>query len=250
MGLDRLEQVGFPQGRVDEDIDAKVQAAVDALIAGAPGALDTLNELAAALGEDPNFATTVTNALAAKQPLDADLTAIAALTTTPFGRSVLETGNAAALRTLAGLVIGTNVAAQSGAWAAYTPTWTAAGTAPALGDGTLTGAFVQMGKTVFFRARLVAGASTTYGTSLYRLGLPVPAITGADHPMGGSAYIANAGTAAYLGFLQTVAGGASLTIPLHSATVEGGLAGYWGATVPFTFGVGDSVLVAGSYEAA
>lgn len=45
---------------------AFVQAAIAALIDAAPGALDTLNELAAALGDDPNFATTVTNGLAAK----------------------------------------------------------------------------------------------------------------------------------------------------------------------------------------
>lgn len=48
---------------------AFVQAAIAALIASSPGALDTLNELAAALGNDPNFATTVTNALALKAPL-------------------------------------------------------------------------------------------------------------------------------------------------------------------------------------
>ena len=42
---------------------------VNALIAGAPGALNTLDELAAALGDDANFATTVTNSLAAKAPL-------------------------------------------------------------------------------------------------------------------------------------------------------------------------------------
>ncbi|MGO4917823.1 TIGR02594 family protein [Pseudogemmobacter sp. W21_MBD1_M6] len=45
---------------------AFVQAVVSGLISGAPGALDTLNELAAALGDDPNFATTVTNGLAGK----------------------------------------------------------------------------------------------------------------------------------------------------------------------------------------
>lgn len=47
---------------------AFVQAAIAALVASSPAALDTLNELAAALGNDPNFATTVTNALASKQP--------------------------------------------------------------------------------------------------------------------------------------------------------------------------------------
>jgi hypothetical protein len=42
---------------------------LDAIVAGAPGALDTLNELAAALGDNENFATTVTNSLAAKAGL-------------------------------------------------------------------------------------------------------------------------------------------------------------------------------------
>ncbi|HGE7220157.1 TPA: pyocin knob domain-containing protein [Citrobacter freundii] len=53
---------------------AFVKAALAALVASSPEALDTLNELAAALGNDPNFATTMTNALAGKQPLDTTLT--------------------------------------------------------------------------------------------------------------------------------------------------------------------------------
>lgn len=48
---------------------AFVQAAIAALINSAPGALDTLNELAAALGNDANFASTVTTALVGKAPL-------------------------------------------------------------------------------------------------------------------------------------------------------------------------------------
>lgn len=52
-------------------LDAKatpsdITSAVNALIDAAPAALDTLNELSAALGDDANFATTVTNALAGK----------------------------------------------------------------------------------------------------------------------------------------------------------------------------------------
>jgi hypothetical protein len=45
---------------------AFVAVAIGALIDSAPGAMDTLNELAAALGDDPNFASTITNALAGK----------------------------------------------------------------------------------------------------------------------------------------------------------------------------------------
>jgi hypothetical protein len=46
-----------------------VTTQINNLIAGAPGVLDTLDELAAALGDDSNFATTVTNSIAAKLPL-------------------------------------------------------------------------------------------------------------------------------------------------------------------------------------
>ncbi|WBM57460.1 phage tail protein [Enterobacter hormaechei] len=62
---------------------AFVKSALAALVGSSPAALDTLNELAAALGNDPNFATTMTNALAGKQPLDNTLTELS-------GKSVAE----------------------------------------------------------------------------------------------------------------------------------------------------------------
>jgi len=48
---------------------AYADAAAAAVVDAAPSTLDTLNELAAALGDDPNFATTVTNSIALKAPL-------------------------------------------------------------------------------------------------------------------------------------------------------------------------------------
>ncbi|HHH3224365.1 phage tail protein [Enterobacter hormaechei subsp. hoffmannii] len=51
---------------------AFVQVAIAALVDSSPGALDTLNELAKALGNDPNFATTMTNALAGKMDKSAN----------------------------------------------------------------------------------------------------------------------------------------------------------------------------------
>jgi microcystin-dependent protein len=54
------------------------KALIDALVAAAPGALDTLNELAAALGNDPNFAATTAAAIGTKAPLNSP-----ALTGTP-----------------------------------------------------------------------------------------------------------------------------------------------------------------------
>ncbi|ECD0606290.1 phage tail protein [Salmonella enterica subsp. enterica] len=72
-----------PQGTNSTQIasTAFVMAAIAALVDSSPDALNTLNELAAALGNDPNFATTMTNALAGKQPKDATLTALAELAT-------------------------------------------------------------------------------------------------------------------------------------------------------------------------
>ena len=51
------------------DIRSIADSAAAALVASAPAALDTLNELAAAIGDDANFSTTLTNSIAAKLPL-------------------------------------------------------------------------------------------------------------------------------------------------------------------------------------
>ncbi|WP_318356296.1 phage tail protein [Enterobacter sp.] len=58
---------------------AFVKSAIAALVASSPAALDTLSELASALGNDPNFATTMVNALAGKQPLNDVLTSLSSL---------------------------------------------------------------------------------------------------------------------------------------------------------------------------
>ena len=49
--------------------DARADARVALIVDSAPGTLNTLNELAAALGDDANFSTTVTNSIATKLPL-------------------------------------------------------------------------------------------------------------------------------------------------------------------------------------
>lgn len=63
-------------------------------------------------------------------------------------------------------------------WTSYTPTWTSSGTAPALGNGTLTGQYRRSANSdiVHWWMRLLIGSTTTFGTGIYRFGIgAVPA---------------------------------------------------------------------------
>lgn len=90
---------------------AFVMAAIAALVDSSPDALNTLNELAAALGNDPNFATTMTNALAGKQPKDATLMALAGLATAADKFPYFTGNDVASLATLT--KVGRDILAKS-----------------------------------------------------------------------------------------------------------------------------------------
>ena len=65
----KVTGLGTPTASSDAATKGYVDTSVSDLVASAPGALDTLNELAAALGDDPNFSTTITNSIATKLAL-------------------------------------------------------------------------------------------------------------------------------------------------------------------------------------
>lgn len=128
------------------------------------------------------------------------------------------------------------------AWTSYTPSWTSSGTAPAIGNGSLTGAYLLLGKLLFFRIVLLGGSSTTWGTGLYAFSLPDGVTTAASSQVvSGYVWDSNPGTRSPAAG-QVVASGSSV-----NRIVVGSGAGA-GATVPFTWAVGDELVLTGMIE--
>lgn len=166
-----------------------VAAGLASLVASSPAALDTLNELAAALGNDANFATTVTNALAGKAAAShthavADLSDASA-----NARSLLQAANYAAMRTLLALYTTTEVDAALALKAPLdSPALTGTPTAPTAAPGTST---TQLATTAFVAAAAGSGTSIkqtvtqtahgfTAGANVYRKADSTYALAQAD----------------------------------------------------------------------
>lgn len=131
------------------------------------------------------------------------------------------------------------------AWSSYTPAWTSSGTAPALGNGTLTGAYIQHGSTVHVRIVLTLGSTSTVGTGLYRFSLPVGGMV--NSLLLAIFKDASAGTARFSGTCEIVTTGATgdnMRINVDSNT------GTVGAAIPVVPAVSDQIIIAGTYEAA
>lgn len=92
--------------------DTAASNAVAAAIDAAPGALDTLNELAAALGDDPNFAATMTTALAGKAP--SSHTHAASDITGDLAAARMQVNLAAALQAIANTLNSANLTIDGG----------------------------------------------------------------------------------------------------------------------------------------
>ena len=134
-----------------------------------------------------------------------------------------------------------------GNWNSYTPTWTSTGTAPSLGNGSLTGRFCVLdNKTIAFQAHLVTGGTSTYGSGNYRLSTPpgFNAVTTYEQFVNGKAYDASANLA-YMGQGNLGTAGVSLM-----QFTNGGALQSANATQPFTWASGDHLRVHGIYEYA
>ncbi len=141
------------------------------------------------------------------------------------------------------------------AWQSYSPVWTAAGTAPALGNGTLSGNYVQVGKTIHYRIFWKAGSTTTFGTQAWRFSLPVSANSAILPPVGGVGghstgtwYAENPSTTGYMGTSYIVSA-TTIAFLVADATTSG-LAQLVTSAVPAAWANTWYMGITGSYEAA
>jgi len=170
--------------------------------------------------------------------------------------SIIGNLNVTGSSTFTGSISGSSLSANSinlsgitleTAWTSYNPVWSAQTSSPSLGDGTLTGAYKQIGKTVFVRVKLNWGTTTSGGTGAWMFSLPVAAASADGIQMCCS--MLDNGNAWYQGILN----GTYLGLTTTSAIIcqsSGGANSSQGvdSTFPFTWGNSDSLQFAGSYE--
>lgn len=126
----------------------------------------------------------------------------------------------------------------------YTPAWTSTGTAPAIGNGSLTGKYFRINKLIVAYINWTAGSTTTFGTGSYRFSLPITAINTTGYPGTGTYFDAST-------FNNYVFMGAFIsTTTVQFSWNVGGLNGTWGQLTPVTMAQSDSLVVTLIYEAA
>jgi hypothetical protein len=126
----------------------------------------------------------------------------------------------------------------------YTPAWTSTGTAPAIGNGTLTGRYWRFNKFVVAQITWVTGSTTTFGTGAYRLSLPIAA----DNTgfIAGFAQLTDAST-----FNTYVSvGGFVTTTTVQIVTNVNGINGVWAQTTPVVQANGDFLSATMLYSVA
>lgn len=137
-------------------------------------------------------------------------------------------------------------------WTTYTPTWTSTGTAPAIGNGTLSGRYAQQGKTVHLVVEISWGTTTSAGTGGYRLSLPsgLTARTTLEQCLTGrffdsSANVAVAGSC-------TLSGGTFVALQYMRPSLAGDTVEITSVTgtAPATWANGDKLRAWGTFELA
>ena len=164
------------------------------------------------------------------------------------------TGANIAAATIAGANIAAGTVAASnlvsvigGAWVAYTPTWTSAGTPPAIGNGTLVGKYWQLGKTIGVRISLIAGSTTTFGNSSNAWTFALPNTARGDSTNQIVSGFVQPGSGLYYNLVCVITSGGGTLAPWVnvSGTAQGLISG---GTLGF-LGPSTTLAIEGIYEA-
>ena len=143
-------------------------------------------------------------------------------------------------------IVGTDL----GKWQSHTVSWTADTTNPAIGNGTLTGRYIVIGKLCTYVLGLVMGSTTTYGSGNWAFSLPINAVNTAGINFYGVAHIRKAGTANYERIAQIAPSVNVDKISLFIDPTQGSNSTNLSATVPFTWGENDVLGIEITYEIA
>lgn len=139
----------------------------------------------------------------------------------------------------------------SEAWTPYTPLWTASGTQPAIGNGTLVGRYMKMGRLVVGTIYFLMGSTTTYGTGSYFWSLPPVAAPYTGQSLWSVMGMMKAYQAgASLNAVTRVYNGTSTLQAVYSGTWPAGAETSVGQTAPWTWANGSTADLNFMYEAA
>ena len=135
-------------------------------------------------------------------------------------------------------------------WKAYTPTWTADTTNPAIGNGTLTGRYNVIGKLYTYVHGIVMGSTTNYGSGNWAFSLPINAVNIAGINFYGVAHLRKVGVANYERIAEIVPVNSVSVINMFTDPTQGSNSTNISATVPFTWDDGDAFRFEITYEIA
>ena len=135
-------------------------------------------------------------------------------------------------------------------WTAYTPTFTGTISNPIIGNGSVSGRYMNVGATIFGEIRIIAGtAGFSRGSGIYRIGLPTPGIVENFQPVGQVVMRDEGPGVNYFGtaiFNNNLTDRIELYMHSQSATFDEGVAVT--ESTPFLFSGNDKILIQFTYE--
>ena len=137
-----------------------------------------------------------------------------------------------------------------GAWTSYTPTFGSTGTAPAVGNGTLTGQYMKIGRSVLMSVVFTIGSTTTFGSGNLNFTLPATVSAAAAGAVLNTS-CSRTGTQNFIvGAAPLSNNGTTTSTMWFASTSTSGDWDAWTTSTPWTLAAGDVVRVWGTYQAA